>query len=279
MKPVKEKIEFADKFAAFARMGILHYRKKPMCLAYHSTVELQFIKRGKGAYFVEGERCPFSGGTLIVIHPNEIHCQMVEENEEVEKATIFFDLSIFGRQKKNANTLKNLSRIIHFSDREATDFEMLVRSMMYEREEKGEFWKDFIKADIEKMLLIAKRASLNPYSEPEKHPVVSWVVEHIEKNFRNPLSLPYLAEKAGYSPNYLSMLFKQKSGMGIKQYILQRRILESKRILLEQLNITVEAVAEKVGFADFSLFNRSFKKLTGKTPTEFRKISHLDDKN
>jgi AraC-like DNA-binding protein len=48
------------------------------------------------------------------------------------------------------------------------------------------------------------------------------------------------------------------------------RVEEAKRLLREQRNVKVEEIAEQVGYNSKSSFNTAFKKLTGKTPSEFR---------
>ena len=111
---------------------------------------------------------------------------------------------------------------------------------------------------------------------PRTNALVTWCATEIEKRFAEDLTLQALAREAGYSLFHLAHLFKRDTGLSVKQYILQRRIAEARRILLEQPALTVDAVALQVGFSDFALFNRSFKRLTGQPPTLYRKISHLN---
>ena len=58
----------------------------------------------------------------------------------------------------------------------------------------------------------------------------------------------------------------------IKSYLLQKRVLEAKKILESQTDMKVVKVGEKVGFPSFALFNRTFKKITGTTPSSYRNL-------
>jgi YesN/AraC family two-component response regulator len=60
--------------------------------------------------------------------------------------------------------------------------------------------------------------------------------------------------------------------MGIKHYLLHRRILEAKRLIETKPYLKSGIVAEKVGFDNFFLFRRAFKRLTGVTAGEYRRI-------
>ncbi|MGI6383884.1 MAG: helix-turn-helix domain-containing protein [bacterium] len=74
------------------------------------------------------------------------------------------------------------------------------------------------------------------------------------------------------TPGHLSRLFKQHTGLGFKQYITQRRIAEAKRLLREDIDLSVDAISQRVGFRDFVVFNRNFKIFTGMTPSAYRRM-------
>jgi AraC-type DNA-binding domain-containing proteins len=93
----------------------------------------------------------------------------------------------------------------------------------------------------------------------------------IEKPFLQPgFSLPDLARQLNVSVHTLSQVINDGLGKSFFEMTAEYRIEEAKSLLKSQPNIKVEEIAEQVGYNSKSSFNTAFKKLTGKTPGEFR---------
>ncbi len=98
------------------------------------------------------------------------------------------------------------------------------------------------------------------------------------KPYLNPeLSLKQLSELTGISVNDLSGLINEKSNCSFFDFVNSFRVNEFKQFISDpqKAHLTLEALGEESGFGSKTAFNRSFKKLTGKTPTEFRKSLQL----
>lgn len=92
-----------------------------------------------------------------------------------------------------------------------------------------------------------------------------------EKLFlRAGFSLPELAKKMKVSTHLLSQAINDGLGKSFFELVAEYRIEEAKKRLKDQPNIKVEEIAEQVGYNSKSSFNTAFKKITGKTPGEFR---------
>ncbi|MDF2936794.1 MAG: hypothetical protein K0Q90_2167, partial [Paenibacillaceae bacterium] len=89
------------------------------------------------------------------------------------------------------------------------------------------------------------------------------------------LSLNLLSEEFAISPNHLSKLFKQSTGVNFVDYLIAVRMQEAKRLLLAN-QATVNQIAEQVGYTNVTSFMRSFKKYSGMTPSEFRQAERAD---
>jgi len=118
-----------------------------------------------------------------------------------------------------------------------------------------------------------KKSSLG---EAEKEAILSAILKEMDKNkfFTNNLaSLSGLAKKVNRSPHHVSQVINEKLHMSFFEMIAKYRIEESKDIIRKEKNtkITIEELAERVGYNSKSSFNTAFKKLTGQTPSEFRK--------
>ena len=101
-------------------------------------------------------------------------------------------------------------------------------------------------------------------------PVEIWKArKFIEQHSDEELSLTKVAKAVNISPNYLSEKFKQVTGVNFVDYVAGARI-EKACALLEDVDLRISEIAFAVGFQSLSQFNRIFKKLFRKSPTEFR---------
>jgi two-component system response regulator YesN len=93
---------------------------------------------------------------------------------------------------------------------------------------------------------------------------------YIEGNFNENISLKSIASAFYMNPVYMGQLFKKTYGVYFKEFLLQLRIDESKK-LLRQTTLRVYEIAEKVGFRNSDYFVTQFEKQESMTPTEYRK--------
>ena len=117
-----------------------------------------------------------------------------------------------------------------------------------------------------------KDRSQPSYSRQSSHaePVEIWKArKFIDQHSDEELSLIKLAKAVNTSPNYLSEKFKKVTGVNFVDYVARIRT-EKARDLLEDVDLRISEIAFAVGFQSLSQFNRVFKKLLGKSPTEFR---------
>lgn len=100
------------------------------------------------------------------------------------------------------------------------------------------------------------------------------IVEHIElyirENFRSDISLGEIADKIGFTSDYLSRTFKKFKGESPIKFITKLRINEAKQLLLNNPQLDVKFVGEQVGYSDPYYFSRVFNSYTGLYPTEYR---------
>jgi AraC-like DNA-binding protein len=93
----------------------------------------------------------------------------------------------------------------------------------------------------------------------------NFIHEHSDEE----LSLTQVAKAVNISGNHLSEKFKQVTGINFVEYVAHTRF-EKARGLLHDPNLRVSEIAFAVGFQSLSQFNRVFKKLSGKSPTQYR---------
>ncbi len=92
----------------------------------------------------------------------------------------------------------------------------------------------------------------------------------ISQNMDKDISVTELAEQVGLNPEYLTKLFKKKSGYTLKEYIVNEK-LNAAKMLLTTTQLPVTIIAGNVGYGNYSNFSRSFRQTVGCTPLEYRK--------
>jgi len=97
------------------------------------------------------------------------------------------------------------------------------------------------------------------------HKVMNHVLDHPEQEH----PVEQLAEMAGLTPPHFCRVFKKSTGMTPHSFVTRTRLEHAQR-LLDQPELSVGLIAERLGFASQSHFSRLFHRVTGQTPSQFR---------
>lgn len=127
---------------------------------------------------------------------------------------------------------------------------------------------------------IVNALNIEPLEAARCSNIIEMVVRYIDENYDRPLSVKEIAVQFAMNPNYFSSLFKKKTGQNFVEYINNKRIETSCR-MLSRPNTSISGIAESLGFQDVQYFYKLFKKVTGVTPLEYRKqvFQDMDDLN
>ncbi len=101
------------------------------------------------------------------------------------------------------------------------------------------------------------------------------VVEMIHYSDEPPLLnfSAYLSKKLNYDYNYLSNLFSEVKGTTIEHFVISHKIERAKELLIYN-ELTLTQIAEKLHYSNVAHLSSQFKKVTGLTPTFFKKMKH-----
>ncbi|MFG6393502.1 MAG: AraC family transcriptional regulator [Lachnospiraceae bacterium] len=105
---------------------------------------------------------------------------------------------------------------------------------------------------------------------PETHNrLCNNIKDYINWHICEPVTVAEIASYYGYNARYLSALFKEYTGFTIKDYIINAKIIQAKK-LLSGTGSTITQIAYSMGFQDNHNFSKFFKKATGLAPSEYR---------
>jgi two-component system response regulator YesN len=97
------------------------------------------------------------------------------------------------------------------------------------------------------------------------------IKRYVRNNISKEITLEEIANLLHFAPPYVCALFKKNTGMTIIEYVNAERIRVAKEEILTSDTPLFE-IAERNGFKNYTYFSNLFKKLTGKTPSDFRKM-------
>ena len=111
-----------------------------------------------------------------------------------------------------------------------------------------------------------------PVSRDDVSPKVARVLRYLETAYDDPVSPSSLARKAGMTAARFARIIKRIHGISPMQLITKTRITVGSRLLCET-DASIAQIALDCGFADHSAFTRTFRAVTGTSPTEYRRQS------
>ncbi|OGV46988.1 MAG: hypothetical protein A2017_02140 [Lentisphaerae bacterium GWF2_44_16] len=258
----------------------------PINLHCHKFDELVIVAKGKGVHFTEKEEYQINVGDVFFIKPGEYHGYRDTDKLEIinvlyfsEKAglplknlkgsagyRVLFELEPAMRKKEGFKSKLNLSLD------ELMKAESIVKKI--NEELKSDPPCGFFLAASYLMQLIAVLSRL--YEKiPDTHSLplmrLGNLLSYLENNYRKKISLDDLVKRFHISKSTLIRAFRKISGTTPLDYLLKIRIAKASELLKNpDVNITEAALSS--GFSDTNYFSRQFKKNTGMSPRDFRKL-------
>ena len=119
-----------------------------------------------------------------------------------------------------------------------------------------------IQAEIQRLKEAKALREMRPITEA-KH--------YIQQHYQEALRLEDVSTAVGFNATYFSTLFKKETGQNFMDYLTELRISKAKELLCGE-ELSVQDVAEQVGYRDLKYFSRLFKKNAGISPSDYKKM-------
>lgn len=279
-------IEFDGKYLLTLDNHHLQPRPAGPYLHSHNNLELSCIKSGRGEYVVDDKVYDIQPGDIFVFNNIETHAIGVYPPDELINMVIHFDPrliwnignSLFDARYLNIfyNRNKNFENRLDRENPATGEIQRLFLEIEREFYDKQQEYELMIKVKLLNILV----ALIRHYGYTEEKPalsskarkdlsVMNKVLEYIDTHIDQDIRLSDLASIAYMSPSYFSTKFRQYNGISPSQYIARRRVGLAQEYL-KTSDKTVIEIANLCGFNNTANFYKSFKKYTGKTPSDFR---------
>ena len=233
----------------------------------HNHMELFFIVGGKGQFLIEDKLYPVGVNQLVIINPNVVHTEVSLNAQPLE----YIVLGIEGIQLDNRNTSDSQFNILHHY--ESVEISGCLRNILREMEQKNPGYEDVCQAYMEILIIrLMRTTSLAVPAEPQSistNRQCAAVRRYIDLHFKEPLTLEQLAEECHMNKFYLSHAFKKEYGISPINYMIGKRIEESKYLLAET-DLSMSQIAQLLGFSSLSYFSQVFHRTQAISPKEYR---------
>lgn len=259
---------------------VFHYREAAPYVPeahYHNFYEIYYLLEGDVEYWIEGRTYTLQKGEILLINPMEFHRPVIkDENVPYERIVIWVDKEYLKKlsPEKPLNLCFDFSakreRIIKSSGIKRTEITALLSDLVKEYYS-NEYASDMCAfGTLVRFLAELNRISLsiegNTKPTEVQSPLVLGVLDYIGEHFNEELSLDLLAREFFVSKYHLSHEFSKATGTGVYRYILLKRLIAAREMLLG--GKPAGEVAHLCGFRDYTSFFKAFKAEYGISPRE-----------
>jgi len=253
----------------------------------HRFYELLYLESGRGQHRVGGHRTEVRAGDVLVIAPGEVHDARGMIGSE--GWLLLFEAAALDPTRTDAQVFTALPELVLLCfvrppGREGGGSGQL----QVPPEERGRWSARFAelhaelsrprlgvdvaaKALLTLILIDATRlAGARLAGVPaQARPLLARVFQLIESRYHRPISLQDVAKEVGRSPAHLTTLVKRQTGRSVLEWIIERRMAEARRLLVET-ELEVWEIGQKVSYLDPGYFIRQFRRVNGMTPVQWR---------
>lgn len=250
---------------------------------FHDWYEIVYVYGGKGTFFIDYRFIDMEKGDVFVIPANTIHYSIPNSEDPITSTAIFFNPLLMADQSSRETfsylqIFDESSRLNNYryslNNEQQKQLESMFETIDSEFTQKKIGYNQAALLQLQLILLHINRSIIlqrSSYSTTQKA-IPKWlsmILEYIEDNFSEKITLSFLAEYGNVSSAHLSRVFKQMTGLNVSEYIKMKKILMAKQLLLKTEE-NVSSIADQCGFESMPYFHRTFKKIMDMTPSQYR---------
>lgn len=244
---------------------------------WHRSVEIFLVLDGKIDFYINSTFFPLTKHQFILVNSNEIHSiEVPDPNTTIvlqipiktfeaywqENQYISFTRNSTGQDE---SVVKLITKMWEIYEQKKYGYELMVKSLFYEL--LYILLTEYKENDLDKEVL-KQNKNLNRLSK---------ITHYIKENYNQEISLESVARTFGFSPTYLSRLFKKYGKVNYKTYLQNIRVEYGYRDLVNT-DLSISDIGMKNGFPNSKAFSNEFRKRYGKLPSEYRREMQKDKK-
>lgn len=254
---------------------------------HHTAFEISMICSGSGIYTTNRRVYRFHPHDIFLFSSNEVHCiTQIDEGEDLDIMNLQFEPrfiwspgnDLFDSKYLNIffNRSENFEHKLDRDDENARILQQLMLETEREFTDKLVDYELMVKVKLLTILVTISR-NFNYVADIRISPVKTQhllqlenALAYIDSNLSSDIDLDTIARTANMSRSYFSTIFKEMNGISPWEYIVNKRI----ELSIHYLTTTDRSILEiacMCGFNSTANFNHAFKKVTMKSPSDFRR--------
>ena len=253
----------------------------------HDFLVLVFFEHGGGELRVDGRSWSVATGDVFVVAPGEV--VVPEWNHRVAGAAAWaVHFPPDAVEQRNPGTLGSWrahpllfpfvghraggTQRLHVAEPDRPAWTRRFAELDRELRERREGYADAALATLTLLLVDLSRlaADVPGHLRLQDEPLLAAVFDVIEERYSEPISLRDVADAVGMSAGHLTTVVGRRTGRTVQQWITERRMTETRRLLTDT-DLTIQAVATRVGYRDAGYLIRRFRAAHGVAPQEWRR--------
>ncbi len=242
----------------------------------HACTEIFYVVGGSGKFNIEGKLLPVTTDDMVIVNPNVEHTEVSYNKRPLEYIVLgvegleysagedaderWFMTNLQNAREALLHALREMLREIEFK---AVGYELICQDLL-------EVLILRLMRHAGLQFLPTKTEHRKPGRKPSKE--CAAVRHYIDNHFKENINLDMLSELVHVNKYYMVHSFTKEYGISPINYLISRRIEESK-YLLSDTDHSLSQISHMLGFSSPSYFSQSFRRLEGMSPMEFRRSS------
>ena len=246
---------------------------------FHNLLEIGYCHYGDGDLVIEDDTYRFDAGMISCIPANYLHVTRSDANVRAFWEYIYISPEDIVRQwgKSTQETRQIMDAVgrksFFVKVEECPAIAALIRAIFVEMQHRSAHYRECVRGMA--YALLFEIARFNDMGEEQSAGKsislqLGSAIEYVDKNYPNNFKISDLANECHMSETHFRRIFQEKMNMTPVEYVNFVRVRKACE-LIDKTDISMEDVAEKVGFVTPSTFNRNFRRIIGTSPYQWKK--------
>lgn len=256
---------------------------------YHNYFQVCFVTCGEILHCQEGEVVPLGPGDAFIVPPGFSH-SLHFNNTYSEMYSLAFEDALFHAGFSQSNAYQFLSGLqtgpgqsvrlrVMLDEGQRKSIHSLMDCLIRQQEADDGSELSAAPSLISSILyLLAQSYYRQPQNAHRLNELMHYnstllqCTRYIDQNYKQNISLTTLAKQFGLSRSAFCTVFPQFTGMPLRRYIAQKRIMQAQILIRSHPELPLGEIAAEVGYEDTSTFYRNFLRVTGLPPSKYREL-------
>lgn len=232
----------------------------------HKRTIIHFVLRGKGKLYINNKEYTITEHQAFIIPENARARYQADQDDPWEYIWIHVGGPKLPELLKDAGL--SLENPVFQPIACADEIETLARQLLvnYEREY---YCIGLIYQICDYMITYSKDKPIREINNSLLY--VKRVIAYIQLKYNEPVKIETIAFACGLNRSYLTRLFKDATGYSLQEYLLSYRVKKAQKLLTET-DMPIQDIALAVGYGDSFTFSKAFKRQTGKSPRDYKRV-------